>query len=178
MKKMIITILLAMLSSTLVFAASLNLAYIDTDRVMKESQDTQEAQQLFQTEQQAWQEEIQDMDTEIQRMKDDFEQKKLILKESGKEEAMNKIQELVIQRDEKVNEIFGESGKAMQKNAELLEPILDKLKSVIESISTDDNIDVVLDASTGGILYAVPSLDITDLVIERMNKLTDTETDN
>ena len=66
----------------------------------------------------------------------------------------------------------------MQKNAELLEPILDKLKNVIEAISTDDNIDIVLDASTGGILYAVPSLDITDDVIERMNKLTDGETDN
>ena len=165
----------AILCCAAVFGASLNIGYIDTDRVMVECQDTQEAQELFQTEQQAWQEDIQEMDTEIQRLQDEFEQKKVILKESGKEEAQNEIQTLIEQRDQKVSEIFGEGGKAMQKNAELLEPILTKLQKVIESVSTDENIDIVFDASTGGILYAVPSLDITDIVIERMNKLTDNE---
>jgi outer membrane protein len=115
------------------------------------------------------------MDAEIQRLRDDYEQKKMILREEGKLEAENAINELISQRDENVNQIFGEGGQAMQKNAELLEPILDKLKSVIEAISTDDDIDLVLDASTGGILYAVPSLDITEQVIRRMNKLTDSE---
>ncbi|MCF7912487.1 MAG: OmpH family outer membrane protein [Candidatus Cloacimonetes bacterium] len=178
MRRAILMVILALLCSSAVFAASLNIAYIDTDRVMMESQDTQEAQQLFQAEQQAWQDEIAEMDAEIQRLRDDYEQKKMILREEGKLEAENAIKDLISQRDEKVSQIFGEGGKAMQKNAELLEPILDKLKNVIEAISTDDNIDIVLDASTGGILYAVPSLDITDQVIERMNKLTDGELDN
>ncbi len=175
MKRITALIILVLLSSMALFGANLNIAYIDTDKVMMECQDTQEAQQLFQTEQQAWQEEIQDMDMEIQRLRDDYDQKKLILKESGKEEAMNKIRDLVQERDARVDEIFGEGGKAMQKNAELLEPILTKLRGVIESISTEDNIDLVLDASTGGILYAVPSLDITDIVVERMNRLTDSD---
>jgi len=178
MRRTILLVILAILGSSAVYAASLSIAYIDTDRVMMESQDTQEAQQLFQAEQQAWQDEVAEMDAEIQRLRDDYEQKKMILREEGKTEAQNRIKELADQRDAKVNEIFGDNGKAMQKNAELLEPILDKLKNVIEAISTDDNIDIVLDASTGGILYAVPSLDITDDVIERMNKLTDGETDN
>jgi len=178
MKKLILMVILAILGISSVFAASLSIAYIDTDRVMMESQDTQEAQQLFQAEQQSWQDEVTEMDAEIQRLRDDYEQKKMILREEGKLEAENAINELISQRDENVNQIFGEGGQAMQKNAELLEPILDKLKSVIEAISTDDNIDIVLDASTGGILYAVPSLDITDRVIERMNKLTDSELDN
>jgi outer membrane protein len=154
-----------------IFAASTNIAYIDTDKVMLESEDTREAQQLFQSEQQAWQEEIQELDSEIQRLQDDFRKKELILTESGKEEAKARIDNLLSEREEKVNRIFGEGGQAMQKNAELLEPILDKLQNVIKEISTEQNIDIVLEASTGGILYAVPALDITDEVIERMNRL-------
>ena len=175
MRKIIITVLAIICLSSVVWAESVKLAYIDTDRVMMECSDTQEAQQLFQTEQESWNEEIQELDIEIQRLSDDFDQKKLILTESGKEEATGKIRELVEQRDARVNEVFGEGGMAMQKNAELLEPILNNLRDVIEQISTDDNIDMVLDASTGGILYAVPKLDITDQVIEEMNKVTETE---
>jgi outer membrane protein len=176
MRKIIMSVCLVLFLSFLLYGESFKIAYIDTDRVMKECQDTQEAQQLFQTEQQSWNEEIQGKDTEIQRLKDDFEQKKLILSESGKTEAQNKIKELSDQREQRVSEVFGENGLAMQKNAELLEPILNKLRGVIEKISTDDNIDMVFDAATGGILYAVPRLDITDQVIEEMNKVTDTET--
>jgi len=175
MRKIIITVLAIICLSSIVWAESVTLAYIDTDRVMTECSDTQEAQQLFQTEQQSWNEEVQELDMEIQRLSDEFDQKKLILTESGKEEAASKIRELVEQRDTRVNEVFGEGGLAMQKNAELLEPILNNLRDVIEQISTEDNIDMVLDASTGGILYAVPRLDITDQVIEEMNKVTETE---
>ena len=175
MRKIIITVLAIICLSSIVWAESVTLAYIDTDRVMMECSDTQEAQQLFQTEQQSWNEEVQELDMEIQRLSDEFDQKKLILTESGKEEASSKIKELADQRDARVNEVFGEGGLAMQKNAELLEPILNNLRDVIEQISTEDNIDMVLDASTGGILYAVPRLDITDQVIDEMNKVTETE---
>ncbi|MCF7920688.1 MAG: OmpH family outer membrane protein [Candidatus Cloacimonetes bacterium] len=175
MRKIIITVLAVFCFISLAMGETLKLAYIDTDRVMKECQDTQEAQQLFQSEQLSWNEEIQGFDTEIQRLNDEYEQKKLILTESGKTEAKNKIKDLMARRDQRVNEVFGDGGLAMQKNAELLEPILNDLREVIEKISTDENIDVVFDASTGGILYAVPRLDITDQVIEEMNKVTDTD---
>lgn len=171
----IMFILGILILSSIAWADSVTIAYIDTDRVMLECQDTQEAQQLFQSEQMNWNQEIEEMDSEIERLNNDYEQKKLILTESGKEEAQQKIMELVQERDQRVSEVFGENGLAMQKNAELLEPILNNLRDVIEQISTEDNIDIVLDASTGGILYAVPRLDITDQVIEEMNKVTDTE---
>lgn len=153
----------------------MNIAYIDTDRVMIECQDTQEAQQLFQSEQLSWTQEIQEMDEEIQRLQDDFEQKKLILTETRKAEAQEKINELRDERERRLEEIFGDNGLAMQKNAELLEPILINLQKIIEEISMEQNIDMVLDASTGGILYAVPRLDITDEVIDMMNDITDVE---
>lgn len=172
MKRSLIVIAVLLMIST-GLCASMNIAYVDTDKVMLESEDTQEAQQLFQSEQQNWQDEIAELDAEIRSLQEDLEKKKMILTDSGREEAETKIQEMITERDEKVSQIFGEGGQAMQKNAELLEPILTKLQGVIETISQEQNIDIVFDASMGGILYAVPTIDITDEVIERMNKLAD-----
>lgn len=178
MRKIIIIMIAVLCLSSFAVADSLKLAYIDTDRVMMECSDTQEAQRQFEAEQQTWNQEIEEMDTEIQQLNNEFEQKQLILTESGKEEFRTKITELLQERDRRVSEVFGEGGLAMQKNEELLEPILTKLRDIIDDISTEQNIDMVFDASTGGILYAVPKLDITEDVIDRMNKLTDTEDDN
>lgn len=173
MKKTIMMIIGLILFAAVTLSASVNIAYIDTDRVMLESEDTREAQQLFQSEQQAWEQEIKELDENIYTLEEDYAKKESILSESGKQEAQDKINDLKMERDNMVKDIFGDNGQAMQKNAELLEPILEKLQSIIEQISTEQNIDLVLDASTGGILYAVPALDITEDVIIEMNKLTD-----
>ena len=137
-----------------------------------------EAQATFSAEQQAWQTQLQEMESEIERLSSDYEQKKMILTETGKKEAEDKIEELMNNRQNFVQEIYGENGTAVQRNAELLEPIVTKMSSVIENVAIDNNIDIVLDASAGGILYAKPKMDITDLVIEAMDKAIDSDDSN
>lgn len=158
-----------------IFAAAISaqtdkMAYIDTDRIMIESTETQEAQTILLNEKQKWESEISAMDAEIDQLYADYESKKMILTTSGKTEAEAKIMDLQQQRQNKVQEIFGENGKFIQKQGELLEPILDKLKTVIEKVAVENNYTVIFDASGGALLYAKPSLDITDLVIEEMGK--------
>jgi Skp family chaperone for outer membrane proteins len=97
----------------------------------------------------------------------------MILTESGKQEAEDKINGLLEERQQFIQEIYGETGTAVQRNAELLEPIVQKMSAVIEKVAVDNNIDMVLDAASGGILYAKPKMDITDLVIEEMDKADD-----
>ncbi len=166
-------ILTLMIIATAIFAETDKLAYIDTDRIMMESPETQEAQTILLSERQKWEREIGEMDTEIQQLYTDYESKKMILTASGKQEAEAKITTLQNKRQTKVEEIFGENGKFVQKQAELLEPILNKLKYVIEKVAVENNYSVIFDAAAGGLLYAKPSMDITDLVIEEMVKAVD-----
>ena len=177
MKKVYILIAILIIGSLLI-AESVKIAYINTERIMTESKETQEAQATFSAEQQAWQTQLQEMESEIERLSSDYEQKKMILTETGKKEAEDKIEELMNNRQNFVQEIYGENGTAVQRNAELLEPIVTKMSSVIENVAIDNNIDIVLDASAGGILYAKPKMDITDLVIEAMDKAIDSDDSN
>jgi outer membrane protein len=168
-KKIIIATIL-MIATMTVWTESLKIAYIDTDRIMAESKDTQEAQKTFANEQQNWQTQIADLNAQIEKLKTEYETKKMVLTEDGKKEAEDKIKELETERDNLIQEIYGENGKAIQRNAELLQPIMAKLKTVIEKVAVENNYSLILDASGGAILYAKPSLDITDMVIDELNK--------
>ncbi|RLC56443.1 MAG: hypothetical protein DRH89_05665 [Candidatus Cloacimonadota bacterium] len=170
MKKIVLTMVLAMVLTTLVFAETEKIAYIDTDRIMMTSPETQEAQTILMGERQKWEQEIADMDTEIEQLYADYESKKMILTESGKQEAETKIMSMSEARQAKVQEIFGENGTFVQRQNELLAPILNKLKTIIEKVSIENNYSIVLDASAGSVLYAKPNLDITDTILSEMEK--------
>ncbi len=170
MKKIVLTIVFAVILTTLVFAEAEKLAYIDTDRIMMTSPETQEAQTILMGERQKWEQEIADMDAEIEQLYADYESKKMILTESGKQEAETKIMSLSEARQAKVQELFGENGTFVQRQNELLAPILNKLKTIIEKVAIENNYSIILDASAGSILYAKPSLDITDSILDEMEK--------
>ena len=170
MKKIVLTIVLVMVLTTLVFAEADKIAYIDTDRIMMTSPETQEAQTILMGERQKWEQEIADMDSEIEQLYADYESKKMILTESGKQEAETKIMTMSEARQAKVQELFGENGTFVQRQNELLAPILNKLKTIIEKVAIENNYSVILDASAGSILYAKPSLDITDTILDEMDK--------
>ena len=171
MKKSIIaTILMVMLLSTVLFAESVKIVYVDTDRIMSESKLTKEAQQTFQTEQQQWQNKLTEMQSQIDKLSADYKAKELVLTEEGKKEAQAKLLKLDKEIKEYYNEIYGDNGKATTRNNELLSPILDKLKTVIENVAVKNNYSLILDSSAGAILYAKPTMDITDQVIEALDK--------
>lgn len=168
--KRIIVLVLLVLSFSLLMAESSKIAYIDSEKIMKLSKDTQEAQKSFETDSKKWQEQVKKIDEEVQRLESEFEARKLTLTETGKKEAADKIAAKREEGKKLVQDIFGENGLAAKRNAELLQPILKKMQGVIEKIALEDGYDVVFDASSSGILYAKPRLEITDRVLEEMNK--------
>jgi len=168
MKKILVVALLLVGMFSALLADSGNIAYIDSDKVMRESADTMEAQRVLMEEKDKWESEIAEMDQELESLYTDYESKQMILTESGKQEAEKKIRELSQQRQQKVQEYFGESGLFVSKQNELLTPILRKMQNVIDKVAIENNYSMVLDVAAGSVLYAKPSLDITDLIIEEL----------
>ncbi len=171
MKKLILILAMSIVFCTILSAQAIKLAYIDSEKIMSESKDTKEAQSLFQKDREGWQKQIGDLDAEIQRLENDFNTKKLTLSAQGKKTAEDKIEAKKKERKDLVESVFGENGRAQQRNAELLQPIMMKLKTIIEKISVEENYSVVFDAGSAGIIWAKPTLDITERIITEMNKM-------
>lgn len=173
-KKIIILVVL-ILSLSIGIANATELAYVNVERIMVEADDVQEAKRIFDSESQAWRTEIEGMQQELEAMVSQYENKKLILNEQGKKDAENKIKAKDEALNRKIEQYFGQEGTAAARNAELLEPILDRINDVIQEIAIEDNYDMVLDITAGNVLYAKDYLDITDIVISRLNSGVGTE---
>jgi outer membrane protein len=175
--KKIIILTVLILSLSIGIANATNLAYVNVERIMVEASDVQEAKRIFDSESQTWRTEIETMQQELEAMTSQYENKKLILNEQGKKDAETKIKTKKDALDRKMQQYFGQEGTAATRNAELLEPILDRVNEVIQAIAIDDNYDMVLDITAGNILYANDYMDITEKVIARLNS-GETDSDN
>ena len=171
MKKIIMLLLISIVFIFGLCAQTVRLAYIDSNRIMAESNDTREAQRIFQSDREAWDEEIDDLTAEVRRLETELETRRLTLTESGKREVEDRISAKIRERQQLLERIYGENGLAETRNAELLAPIMTKLRTIIDRIADDENYSMIFDASTSGIIYANDRMDITTQVIEEMNKV-------
>lgn len=170
MKKSFVLLLLFAVLTIGLYAQNLKIAYIDSNRIMSECNDTKEAQKLFQKDRENWDKQIDDMSADIKRLETEYETRKLTLSESGKKEAENRITAKLRERQTLIERIYGEEGLAATRNAELLAPIMEKLRVVIDKIAVDENYALIFDAATSGIVWAKERMDITQQVIVEMNK--------
>ena len=168
MKKIILLVLVLISLSTSLFSQAFRIAYIDHFRIISDSNDTREAQRLFQIDRDNWVKEIDDMEADILRLEREYETRRLTLSEAGKIEAERRITDRIRERQQFIENIFGETGLATTRNNELMAPIMEKLRQAVDKIAIEDNYSMILDVSA--VVWAQERYDITDQVILEMNK--------
>lgn len=174
MKKLILIAILIALCS-IIWAESEQIVYYDSNRVLENSKDLQDAQKNLENDITSWEQEIAEIDNNIEVLTAEYDEKRLTLLESGRLEALEKIEELNQLRKNKIEEIYGENGSIINRNNELLRPIMDKLNTILENIAVDNNYSMILDAASGAVGYAKNKLDITEDIIDEMEKTLDVE---
>lgn len=171
-------LLLLCLSLALGLAAqSTKLGYVNTDRILYDSNEAAEIGRLFQLDRQNWSNQIRALDDEIKQMERDFEIRRLSVNEATKKELQNQINAKKTEAGRLLEEYFGENGKAEQRYNELIDPLTKKIHDIITKIAKDENYTMILDVSMGVVLYANPSIDITEQVLQELNKDTIKPTD-
>ncbi|HPV14207.1 MAG TPA: OmpH family outer membrane protein [Candidatus Cloacimonadota bacterium] len=169
MKRFVIALILVGTLS-LAFAQAVKLGYVDTDRILFESNEALEIQRLFNLDKQNWTNQIRAIDQEIQRMEQDFEIDKLTKNDAAKREAQSRIEAKKAEAGRMLEEYFGEGGKAEQRYRELIDPLTTKIQNAIIKIAEDEKYTMIFDSSYPTVIYAIPSIDITDIVLTEINK--------
>ena len=72
-----------------------------------------------------------------------------------------------------VSEVLSPEGKLAQKNMELSKPIFDRINAIVAKIGEEEQYDFIFDGS--GLLWVAPDkgYDLTDKIIEDLNKETE-----
>ena len=71
----------------------------------------------------------------------------------------------------------GPQGELYQLQEQLLGPVYIKIQNAVDLIGREEGYDFVLNTSTGLLLYALPQHDITNKVIDRLGRMSETEND-
>jgi len=167
MKRLIIFFVSIILILPAINFAQLKIGYVDSNTILKELPDAQDAQKTIDALVQEWKDEMQKMQKELDAKSTDFEKRKLIMSDNKRLEVENEITKMKNDINNYRQSKFGFQGELYTQQEEIMKPVQNKIFLAIESVAEDEELDYVFDRS-GDILflYANEDYDITSLVLE------------
>lgn len=160
---------IGLLSSPL--SAQLKIGYIDSDTIMDNLPDVQDARQKLDAMIRDWQTELRNLEAEHKKKKDDFDKRNLVMTDQTRTEAEKELADLERNISDFRDKKFGPKGELFQKQDELMKPLQNKIFNVIQEIAADEDFDYVFDRSGDIIfLYAKPEYDLTAKVLEQLQE--------
>ncbi len=167
MKRIIIAALLFLFAG--MTSAQLKIGYIDSDAIMDNMPDAQDARKRLDVLIQEWQTEINKLEKDWKTKYDDYERRKLILTDASRAELESELVKLEQQIADFREKKFGTNGELFQKQDEIMKPIQNKVFTAIKEVAEEDELDFVFDRS-GDImlLYAKEKYDMTARVLEKL----------
>lgn len=152
-------------------SAQLKIGYVDSEAIMKELPDAQDAQQKIDRLMQEWQEEIKKKEDEWKKVFDDYEKRKLIMSDQTRVETEKQLVELEDGIAQYRQQKFGVNGELFIKQEEIMKPVQNKIFTVITEIAEEEEFDYIFDRSGDLIfLYTKDEYDLTNLVLERLQQ--------
>jgi len=167
MKKIVILTLITLLVGLTINAQDLKIAYINSDVVLEQSNDGQRVQTIITALQEEWNNQISQKETALQSKYEEYDNLPVMVEESVKKNLEAKIIELENQYRQLQNEI---REKANKKQEELLLPIFQKLGNITQEVAKAKGYSAIFDLNMSGFVYIDSTLDVTDQVLEEMNK--------
>jgi outer membrane protein len=152
------------------FAQAVKLGYVNTDRLLLDSNEAAEVARLFALDKQNWTNQVKSLDDEIKQMERDFEIRRLTMNEATKRETQSRIDAKKTEAGRLLEEFFGDNGKAEQRYRELIDPLTKKIHDLIKKTAEDEKYTMIFDISMGSVLYAAPSIDLTEQILLELNK--------
>lgn len=174
MKKFIVT-LVSVVFLAAAAQAELKMGYVNSDQILLEFEESVDAMSKLEAENKRLQEDFQKMQTRFVELSQEFEKKKFVSTDSWKTQKQKELESLSIEIQNYQMEKFGPQGEIYKKESEYLGPVLEKINLILKKVGEEGNYDFIMDASKGGIVFAIPKHDLTNTVLYELRKSGGTE---
>ena len=165
MKVIFPVLLVLVLVSTAQGQTAVKLGYIDSQAILDQDPSAQTAQQQFEASLATYQAEVQQLGEDLQMLVDQYEQQRAMLSDEAKTNREEEIRLKQAQYQQRIGEL---EQQATVRQAELVEPVMERITAVIEEIRAEGSYSMIFDVAAQGIISADPDLDLTEEVIRRL----------
>ncbi|MBY0554115.1 OmpH family outer membrane protein [bacterium] len=162
-------VVVAVLLAASFASAEFKLAYVDVQKAIEQTSLGKKAKEEMKKEADKKNKELEKKKADVDKMREDIEKKRSVLAE----EAFQKRAEELQMEMQKFNQIAAKAQAELQKKeSELLEPIVKKMKTVIEKLAKDKGISMVIQSNQNAqiVLYANADTDLTDDLVKAVDK--------
>ncbi len=167
MKKLAITLLL--IFAGIAAASAQKYALVDMEYILKNVPSYEMAGEQLNQLSQRWQREVEAVGKEAETLYQNFLSDKVFLTD---DQIKAREQEIVAKEKEATDlraKYFGPEGELYQKRVSLLKPIQDEVYDAIKQVAQQRGYQTVFDrASSSNIIYASPSIDISNEVLAKL----------
>jgi outer membrane protein len=151
-------------------AADLKVGYIDSARIFQEYKDAQEAQARFDRQAQGWRDEATEKERAVKQLRDEVRDMSPILSSLKRQEKEEALQKAIADHERFVQSIWGQGGRAAQENERTTQEVVNQIRAVVEKIAGEKALDLVFDSSSGFLIFADKTLDLTSEVVRQLNE--------
>jgi len=153
----------------------LMLGFIDSQAVIGAYPGTVEAQATFSAENDAWQRQANAMQEEINQLNQELERQSMAMTQERRAQLTAELQQKALEYQTFLDDVWGQTGRAYERNQELMRPIIDTVNALLERVGEEDGYDYIFDAASGGIVWADPVYDLTPKIIEMLGAMSSSE---
>ena len=153
-------------------AAEIKIGYVDSNEIMSKFEEVRQVQVDLEKEQRRLESEFNSLVTQLDSLQQDYERQRLLMSETRRQEKENEIINMKKSAEEFQLKKFGPEGEIYRKQNELLKPVLSKIDDAIQKVGNEQGYDFILDAMSGALLYALDSHNLTEDVMDELNKAT------
>ena len=161
-----ISTFLAVIIALAASVATANIGYIDMQKALQTVEAGRNAKESLEKEVQSKKGELEKQQQAFQKEAESFEKKAAIMNDSAKGAKQAELQKKYVE----LQKMAAESQMELQKRErELTKPIVDELKSIVETLGKEKKFEMVLEKNEGAVIYAEANLDLTSQAIEKFN---------
>lgn len=166
MKKIIFTLIML---CTTIGAQAQKFALVDMEYILSNIPAYERANEQLNQTSKSWQAEVEALNTKAQTLYKNYQNESVFLSDAQKKEREKAIVDKEKEAADLKKKYFGPEGELYKKRQSLIEPIQDEIYNAVKSIATARGFQLILDrASDTGIIFASPSIDISNEVLAKL----------
>jgi len=150
--------------------AEQKIGYIDSQEILSKYQRAQEIRNEFQSKVDEWKREVNRRQQELEKLQKSLETQSFMLTEEARMRKIQEIQQKKADLENYINDVYRKDGKAETLNKELMQPLLAEIDTIVSEIAKEEEFTFILDASTGVVLYADDMYDVTNRILDELNR--------
>lgn len=148
---------------------ALKIGYVDSEAIIRQAPGYTEASDAFNRTATGWRDTLEQKRTRLQELFDDYKRQEPVLSPENRTEKQQEILALEQEAQQYFQAKFGPEGEAANRQAELMQPIVERVNRAIDDVRQTEGYHLIFDLNDGALVAGDPALNITDVVIQRMS---------